>query len=130
MWTIKTTDTFDNWFTLLNDIDRVNVLAALLVLREKEPGLSRRYADTISGSRYSNMKELRIKSQGDAIRAFFAFAPVGTDIMLCAENKVGNEKRFYDVMLPVADREFTNGLNTLKEKEQCDGQNAGKAYCG
>ncbi|QHM75067.1 Antitoxin HigA1 [Mixta theicola] len=32
MWTIKTTDTFDNWFTLLNDIDRVNVLAALLVL--------------------------------------------------------------------------------------------------
>lgn len=50
MWTIKTTDTFDNWFTSLNDTDRASVLAALLVLREKGPGLSRPYADTLRGS--------------------------------------------------------------------------------
>ena len=41
MWTIKTTDTFDRWFASLNDTDRVSVLAALLVLREKGPGLTR-----------------------------------------------------------------------------------------
>ncbi|EGJ2442787.1 diaminopimelate decarboxylase [Salmonella enterica] len=117
MWTIKTTDTFDNWFTSLNDTDRANVLAALLVLREKGPGLSRPYVDTIRGSRYSNMKELRVQSRGDPIRAFFAFDPARAGIVLCAGNKVGNEKRFYDEMLPVADREFTNWLNTLKEKE-------------
>ncbi|EGN8000621.1 diaminopimelate decarboxylase [Salmonella enterica subsp. enterica serovar Cerro] len=117
MWTIKTTDTFDNWFTSLNDTDRASVLAALLVLREKGPGLSRPYADTIRGSRYSNMKELRVQSWGDPIRAFFAFDPARTGIVLCAGNKVGNEKRFYDEMLPVADREFTNWLNILKEKE-------------
>ncbi|MBJ5867688.1 type II toxin-antitoxin system RelE/ParE family toxin [Salmonella enterica subsp. enterica serovar Derby] len=117
MWTIKTTDTFDNWFTSLNDIDRASVLAALLVLREKGPRLSRPYADTIRGSRYSNMKELRVQSRGDPIRAFFAFDPARAGIVLCAGNKVGNEKRFYDEMLPVADREFTNWLNTLKEKE-------------
>lgn len=117
MWTIKTTDTFDNWFASLNDTVRVSVLAALLVLREKGPGLSRPYADTVRGSRYSNMKELRIQSRGDPIRAFFAFDPARTGIVLCGGNKVGNEKRFYDEMLPVADREFTNWLNTLKEKE-------------
>ncbi|EOD6687553.1 type II toxin-antitoxin system RelE/ParE family toxin [Salmonella enterica subsp. enterica serovar Cerro] len=117
MWTIKTTDTFDNWFTSLNDTDRASVLSALLVLREKGPGLSRPYADTIRGSRYSNMKELRVQSRGDPIRAFFAFDPARTGIVLCAGNKVGNEKRFYDEMLPVADREFTNWLNILKEKE-------------
>lgn len=117
MWTIKTTDTFDHWFTSLNDTDRACVLAALLVLREKGPSLSRPYADTLRGSRYRNMKELRIQSRGSPIRAFFAFDPVRTGIVLCAGNKVGNEKRFYDEMLPVADWEFTNWLNALKEKE-------------
>lgn len=84
MWTIKTTDTFDRWFASLNDTDRVSVLAALLVLREKGPGLSRPYADTVRGSRYSNMKELRIQSRGEPIRAFFAFDPTRTGIVLCA----------------------------------------------
>jgi hypothetical protein len=32
---IKTTDTFERWFTSFNDTDRASVLAALLVLREK-----------------------------------------------------------------------------------------------
>ncbi|CAH6680697.1 Putative toxin HigB2 [Klebsiella oxytoca] len=114
---IKTTDTFERWFTSFNDTDRARVLAALLVLREKGPGLSRPYADTLRGSRYSNMKELRIQSRGEPIRAFFAFGPARTGIVLCAGNKVGNEKRFYDEMLPVAEREFTNWLKTFKEKE-------------
>lgn len=114
---IKTTDTFERWFTSLNDTDRARVFAALLVLREKGPGLSRPYADTLRGSRYSDMKELRIQSRGEPIRAFFAFDPARTGIVLCAGNKVGNEKRFYDEMLPVAEREFTNWLKTFKEKE-------------
>ena len=81
---IKTTDTFERWFTSLNDTDRASVLAALLVLREKGPGLSRPYADTLRGSRYSDMKELRIQSRGEPIRAFFAFDPARTGIVLCA----------------------------------------------
>ena len=117
MWTIKTTDVFDRWFAALNDADRACVLAALLVLREKGPGLPRPYADTLRGSRYSNMKELRIQSRGDPLRAFFAFDPYRTGIVLCAGNKVGNEKRFYDEMLPVAERQFANWLMGLKEKE-------------
>lgn len=117
MWSIKTTDTFDHWFISLNDSDRASVLAALMVLREKGPGLSRPYADTLKGSCFSNMKELRIQSRGEPMRAFFAFDPARTGIVLCAGNKVGNEKRFYAEMIPVADREFTNWLNTLKQKE-------------
>lgn len=56
MWAINTTDRFDRWFTSLDDTERASVLAALLVLREKGPGLSRPYADTLKGSRHSNMK--------------------------------------------------------------------------
>lgn len=57
MWLIKTTDWFDDWFTSLSDSDRARVLASLIVLREKGPGLPRPYADTVKGSRYNNMKE-------------------------------------------------------------------------
>jgi hypothetical protein len=73
VWTIKTTDTFDNWFTSLNDTDRANVLAALLVLREKGPGLSRPYADTIRGSRYSNMKRVACSEPGRSDTDVFRF---------------------------------------------------------
>lgn len=116
MWSIKTTDTFDGWFMSLNDTDRACVLAALMVLREKGPGLPRPYADTIKGSRYCNMKALRIQSRGDPIRAFFAFDPYRCGILLCAGNKTGNEKRFYDEMLPLAERELAHYLNSLKKK--------------
>ncbi|UAN49604.1 type II toxin-antitoxin system RelE/ParE family toxin [Serratia sp. JSRIV002] len=117
MWKIKTTDTFDEWFSRLDDTDRASVLASLIVLREKGPQLPRPYADTVKGSRYSNMKELRVQSRGIPIRAFFAFDPRRRGILLCAGSKVGNEKRFYEVMIPIADREFTQFLNTAENKE-------------
>lgn len=117
MWAIITTDRFDRWFTSLNDIDRASVLGALMVLREKGPGLPRPFADTLKGSRFHNMKELRIQSRGDPLRAFFAFDPNRTGIVLCAGNKAGNERRFYDEMLEVADREFAAWLNALSKKE-------------
>jgi hypothetical protein len=116
MWTIETTDTFDEWFDCLDDTDRTNVLASLIVLQERGPMLSRPYADTVNGSCHSNMKELRVQSKGDPIRVFFAFNPERRGILLCAGNKIGNEKRFYDEMVPIADREFTAHLKKLKKE--------------
>lgn len=116
MWRIETTDTFDCWFDALNDTDRANVLAAMIVLRERGPMLSRPYADTVYGSSHRNMKELRVQSKGDPIRAFFAFDPKRKGILLCAGNKAGDEKRFYEVMIPIADREFTAHLDALKKR--------------
>ena len=87
-----------------------------IVLRERSPTLSRPYADTVGGSAYKNMKELRIQSKGDPIRAFFAFDSEQKGILLCAGHKVGNEKRFYKIMLPIADREFATHLEKLKRR--------------
>ncbi len=50
MWVIETTDTFDEWFDALDDTDRANVLASMMVLRDRGPMLSRPYADTVNGS--------------------------------------------------------------------------------
>jgi hypothetical protein len=116
MWVIETTDTFDEWFDALDDTDRANVLASMMVLRDRGPMLSRPYADTVNGSPYSNMKELRVQSKGDPIRAFFAFDPKRKGILLCAGNKTGDEKRFYEVMIPIADREFAAHLDKLKKE--------------
>ncbi len=98
----------------LDDIDRTNVLASLLVLRQVGPQLGRPHADTVKGSSHSNMKELRIQSKGKPLRAFFAFDPERTGVVLCAGKKGGNDKRFYDEMIPVADREFTAHLDQLR----------------
>lgn len=111
MWDIQTTDRFDEWFDALDDTDRENVIAILIVLRQKGPLLSRPYADTVNGSVHKNMKELRIQSKGDPIRAFFAFDPDRTAILLCAGKKTGREKRFYEEMIPIADQEFSAHLS-------------------
>jgi hypothetical protein len=36
--------------------------------------------------------------------------------VLCAGNKAGNEKRFYQEMIPIADREYAAHLEGLKRK--------------
>lgn len=114
VWGIVTTDTFDKWFDDLDDNDRTNVLAGLFLLEEKGPHLARPYADTVKYSKYSNMKELRIQSKGDPIRAFFAFDPKRKGVLLCAGNKAGNEKRFYKQMVSIADAEYATHLESLR----------------
>lgn len=116
MWKIWTTDTFDDWFDALDDTDKENVIAAMIVLRTKGPMLSRPYADIVNGSKHTNMKELRIQSKGHPIRAFFAFDPSRAGILLCAGEKTGKEKRFYEEMILVADREFTTHLKKLHKR--------------
>lgn len=62
------------------------------------------------------MKELRIQSKGQPIRAFFAFDPKRRGIVLCAGDKTGDEKRFYEVMIPIADKEFAAHLEKQKKE--------------
>ncbi len=50
------------------------------------------------------------------LRAFFAFAPKRRGILLCAGNKTRDEKRFYETMIPIADREFTAHLEKLRKE--------------
>ncbi len=114
MWDVITTDRFDEWFGSMTDNDRANIIAGMLLLEAKGPALSRPYADTVEASKFSNMKELRIQSKGKPLRAFFAFDPKRKAILLCAGNKSENEKRFYKIMIPIADKEYQIHLNNLE----------------
>jgi hypothetical protein len=115
MWVVKTTDRFDIWFKAQSDRDRANVLAAMLLLRDRGPRLTRPYADFVKGSRFGNMKEMRIQSQGRPIRAMFAFDPKREAVILCAGDKSKDPKRFYRKMVAIADDEFASHLARLNE---------------
>ncbi|PJG58913.1 type II toxin-antitoxin system RelE/ParE family toxin [Aeromonas cavernicola] len=114
MWTVKTTDVFDRWFDAQDDGAQEKVLAGLLALAQGGPSVGRPLVDTIKGSRFTNLKELRVQHLGEPLRAFFVFDPLRHAIVLCAGNKGGNDKRFYKEMLPIAEAEYAKHLTELE----------------
>lgn len=112
MWEVVTTGIFDTWFEEQDEGLQDEMLAVLHILSEHGPQLGRPQVDTVKGSTFSNMKELRVQYSGNPIRAFFAFDPTRKAIVLCAGDKTGmNEKRFYKDMIRLADEEFRKHLN-------------------
>lgn len=86
----------------------------LLLLEEHGAQLPRPYADVIHGSSISNLKELRIQHRGHPYRAFFVFDPLRQAVVLCAGDKTGNDKRFYKVMIPIAESIYKRYLSENK----------------
>lgn len=113
MWTVVFSKVFEQWLLEQEDGLQEKVLADLLNLQNYGPRLPRPYADTVKGSQYKNMKELRIQYAGRPVRAFFAFDPVRQAIVLCAGDK-RNDKAFYGKLIRIADAEFTLHLTSLE----------------
>ena len=61
------------------------------------------------------MRELRSQCKGQPIRTFYAFDPRRTAILLIGADKTGDD-RFYDIMVPLADRIYDNYLSEIKEE--------------
>jgi len=81
------------------------------------PATGRPHVDTLKGSRYSNMKELRFEAMNDEWRVAFAFDPRRVAIMLVGGGKVGmSEKRFYKALIKKADARYASHLKRLKEE--------------
>ncbi len=60
------------------------------------------------------MKELRTQSKGRPLRTFYAFDPRRLAILLIGGDKTGDD-RFYDRMIPLADRLYDEHLEELRE---------------
>ncbi|HID4132572.1 TPA: type II toxin-antitoxin system RelE/ParE family toxin [Pluralibacter gergoviae] len=116
MWTVLFSQRFDDWLSEQEEALQEKVLADLGKLKAYGPNLPRPHADTLKGSRYNNMKELRIQFAGRPVRAFYAFDPVRHAIVLCAGDK-NSDKQFYDRMIRIADDEFSAHL-ARQEKEK------------
>ena len=115
MWTVITTDLFNEWLEQQDDSTQEKVLAALVVLQQLGPGLGRPLVDTVNDSKFMNMKELRVQHRGKPLRAFFVFDPLRQAIVLCIGNKSG-KKRFYKEMLDIAEQQYELHLSTLGDQ--------------
>jgi len=109
MWTVDQTTEFGTWFVEMNNKTKEDIYAKVRILSEIGPTLGRPHVDTVYGSKHANMKELRITSRRAEMRIFFAFDPERSAILLCGGVKNG-DKRFYNIMIPLADRLFDEYL--------------------
>ena len=104
-------DLVDDWLATLDEKSYELIVAALEVLAEQGPSLGRPLADSIVGSSYRNMKELRPGSSGRSeVRILFAFDPARKAILLVAGDKVGNWQKWYRTNIPLADERYRQHL--------------------
>ena len=102
MWEVEYTDQFEGWWQQLSVEQQEALDDRVMLLAETGPGLGRPVVGTITGSRHSNMKELRV-SQGGALRVLFAFDPRRQAILLVGGDKSGQWNDWYRRAIPEAD---------------------------
>ncbi|MCI7353313.1 MAG: type II toxin-antitoxin system RelE/ParE family toxin [[Actinobacillus] rossii] len=118
-WEVILQDPLLNWFDSLVEDDLLKIYAALELLSTEGPQLGRPYVDTIQGSKYPNLKELRVQSKLSVFRLFFIFAPIRQAIVLCGGNKKGKqEKRFYQEMITLAEQTYDNYLSSFSQEQK------------
>ena len=93
------------------------LLAHAALLEALGPQLKRPWADTLNGSKYTNMKELRFEADDGVWRVAFAFDPERNGILLVAGDKSGqSQRRFYQQLILKADARLDAHLAGLKKK--------------
>lgn len=112
MWEVEYTDQFGEWWDTLSCDDQEAIDAAVRVLKDRGPGLGRPLVDTVSGSKHSNMKELRVGT----IRVLFAFDPTRTALLLIGGDKRDQWEEFYEAVVPVADQLLDEHLAELEHR--------------
>jgi hypothetical protein len=111
-WEVEFTDEFGQWWESLSAEEQDSVDSSVHMLEDAGPALTRPYADTIRGSQFPNMRELRIQHQGHPYRVLYAFDPRRTGILLIGGDKTGNS-RWYQEFVPKADAIYLQHLLEL-----------------
>ena len=115
-WTVTFHTAFDAELPdlSLEVMEALTSAAGLLELHG--PMLGRPHADTLSGSKHANMKELRFNADDGVWRVAFAFDPTRKGIILVAGDKSGvAQARFYKGLIAKADKRFDEHLDALKQ---------------
>ena len=116
-WVVEFHDAY--WQELATESITVQdaVFAMADVLEEIGPQLGRPRCDTLKGSAFANMKELRISLPDGEWRIAFAFDPGRRAILLVGGSKSGmSQTRFYRQLIRIADRRFADHLNSMQDR--------------
>ena len=114
-WEIFIHEAFDIELLDLSEAVQDELAASARMLKKYGPQLGCPHADTLEGSKFSNMKELRFKADNGVWRVAFAFDPKRQVILLVAGDKSGvTQNRFYKKLIKVADERFSDWINRTK----------------
>ena len=116
-WNVFFDDEFRVWFEALEQGLQDEIWARVRLLENLGPNLGRPQVDSIKGSAFPNMKELRVQYKGKPWRILFAFDPKRNAILLVGGNKTG-KKDWYGVHIPIADARFSRHLKRLEQMER------------
>jgi hypothetical protein len=110
-WQVELTPEAERWYMGLERRDANRIASAIDQLEQRGPGLGRPYVDSVKGSGFHNMKELR--SRGGHLRALFAFDPRRAAIVLVGGDKTNNWRGWYARNIARADQLYARHLKEI-----------------
>jgi len=113
MWEVEFTDEFEEWWETLTEAEQDALAFSVGLLRSEGPFLKFPHSTDVRQSRHGSMRELRSQCEGKPLRTFYAFDPRRIAILLIGGDKTGDD-RFYDVMVPIADRIYDDYLKEIQ----------------
>lgn len=111
---VEFTPDFEVFWNALDEDEQESVRYGVGLLERYGPVLSRPHADTLKGSRFPNMKELRVQHAGRPLRVLFAFDPRRVALLLLGGNKTGRD-RWTAEAIRRADQLYATHLRSLEE---------------
>lgn len=120
-WTILFHPAFRDWLYEQPEELQDSILASIGLLKNEGPLLGRPYVDTLQGSQYPNLKELRVQHRGQPWRILFAFDPLRQAILLVGGNKTG-DKRWYEKTIAIAEKRLKEHLQTIEKANNGESQ--------
>jgi hypothetical protein len=97
-WEVEVNDEFLVWYRALLLSERAGVASAAEMLESNGPELGRPYVDTLRGSKFPNMKELRVQQRGRPFRILFAFDPRRNACLILGGDKTGDKHWYLDAI--------------------------------
>jgi hypothetical protein len=114
-WQVRFHNAFEVEFEAMAAEVQDELVATAKLLQDYGPKLGRPHADTLNGSQFANMKELRFRAVGGVWRVAFAFDPNREGVLLVAGGKSGgSEDRFYRRLIAKADERYAEHLAAAK----------------
>ena len=115
-WQILFHDDFVLEFKQFSRNVQKKMLARIKLLEKFGFQLGRPHVDTLKGSKYNNMKELRFDADDGVWRIAFIFDPQRNAILLVGGDKSKfKEKRFYKQLIDKADFRYQQHLDNILE---------------
>ncbi|GAB6058865.1 type II toxin-antitoxin system RelE/ParE family toxin [Desulfonatronum parangueonense] len=115
-WSVIFCDEFDEEFGAMPEGLQDTIYSNVGLLEIEGPSLGRPWVETLEGSAFKNMKELRFSWNKGIWRIAFAFDPQRNAVLLVAADKRGtNQRLFYRNLVRQADDRYQRHLGKIAE---------------